>query len=89
MITIEPLTEGQAREAYSLYQDAALEPNQEHKGYRIPACRTPWEELPAHTRDLLTNPLYLHLFMQAFEGRGAEAVRTVPALFPAVRGPSL
>ena len=53
-------------------------------GWRRTACRpvrTAWAELPGETRDLLKTPLHLHLFMDAFDGVPAGAVRVAPELF--------
>jgi tetratricopeptide (TPR) repeat protein len=80
-LTVEPFTEQQAERVYRRYQNAAWDKGERQAEYRIPACRTAWEELPPSTRKLLSNPLYLHLFMEAFDGRRAEEVVTVPALF--------
>jgi tetratricopeptide (TPR) repeat protein len=76
--TLEPLSEAEAAEVYGRYQRAAEVPP---AGYRLPACRTVWPDLLPETRRLLTNPLYLHLFMVTFDGRPAEPVTKVPALF--------
>jgi hypothetical protein len=81
VVALEPFTEDQAAAAYRHYQEQARTAEKDGRGYAIPACRTPWEAIPAATRDLLQNPLYLHLFMEAFDSRPAEAVATVPALF--------
>jgi bifunctional DNase/RNase/tetratricopeptide (TPR) repeat protein len=80
VVAVEPFSEEQAGQVYERYQSAALSPGGWRR-YEIPSCRTPWEELPQGTRDLLTNPLYLHLFMEAFDGRKAEDVQTTPVLF--------
>jgi bifunctional DNase/RNase/tetratricopeptide (TPR) repeat protein len=80
VVAVEPFSEEQAGRVYERYQTAALSPGGWRR-YDIPACRTPWGELPQATRDLLTNPLYLHLFMEAFDGRKAEEVGTTPVLF--------
>jgi tetratricopeptide (TPR) repeat protein len=81
IVPLEPFTAEQAAAAYRHYQGEARTAREDGRSYAIPACRTPWEEVPAATRDLLQNPLYLHLSMEAFDGRPAEAVATVPALF--------
>ena len=86
VVMMEPFTEEQAQGVYEGYQRAARgEGRGDGRGgeghYRIPACTTEWEELPDETRGLLANPLYLHLFMDAFDGHAAEEVATVPVLF--------
>ena len=77
VVSFEPFAPEQAAEVYARYQAAV---RAEADG-RTPACTTPWAELPEATRAVLLNPLYLHLFMETFAGRGAEPVATVPALF--------
>jgi tetratricopeptide (TPR) repeat protein len=91
VVLMEPFTEAQAGDVYGRYQAArgddssplapVLGGEGSSGGYRIASCRTAWAELPATTRDLLLNPLYLHLFMETFDGRSAEPVLTVPSLF--------
>ncbi len=78
VVTLEPFSEAEAAEVYGRYQAGA---GQEGTGYKIPACRTPWGELTAETRSLLTSPLYLHLFMVTFDAKPAEPISKVPALF--------
>ena len=77
VLTLEPFTADQVAKVYRRYQAAGGSPDQK----TMPACRTAWEALSEPTRDLLTNPLYLHLFMEAFDGREAEPVKNPPALF--------
>jgi tetratricopeptide (TPR) repeat protein len=77
VLTVEPFTLDQAAEVYAHYRASAGTA----KGVPVPACTTPWEALPAATRTLLINPLHLHLFMETFDGRPAEEVATIPALF--------
>jgi tetratricopeptide (TPR) repeat protein len=80
VVTLEPFTAEQAAEVYRRYQANASYPVD---GKPISACRSAWETLTEPTRDLLRNPLYLHLFMETFDGREAEAVSSVPTLFRA------
>jgi tetratricopeptide (TPR) repeat protein len=75
--TVEPLSAEQSVGVYARYQSQARAGG----NYRIPACTTAWGRLQAQTRDLLANPLYLHLFMETFDGREALGVSTVPELF--------
>jgi hypothetical protein len=77
VVAVEPFTTGQAEAVYGRYQSGAGASD----GYRVPACPTPRAALAPATRSLLVNPLYLHLFMQTFDGRSAEALATVPELF--------
>jgi tetratricopeptide (TPR) repeat protein len=82
VVLMEPLTEEQAAAVYGRYQAEAGRPHDaDGRVYRLSACRTPWPELPRLTRQLLLNPLYLHLFMEAFAGRDAGTVTAAPALF--------
>jgi tetratricopeptide (TPR) repeat protein len=81
VVTMAPLTEAEAREVYERYQAAARGTGDGGIPYGIPACRTSWGELSGNTRGLLTNPLYLHLFMVTFDRKPAESVTTAPALF--------
>jgi tetratricopeptide (TPR) repeat protein len=81
VVTLEPFTEEQAGAVYVRYQGEARKRENNPDPYRIPACQTPWVELPIETRDLLKNPLHLHLFMEAFDGHSADAVGTASALF--------
>ncbi|MBK8177296.1 MAG: hypothetical protein IPK66_19210 [Rhodospirillales bacterium] len=67
VLTLEPFSAEQAAEVYRRYQAHAGHPID---GKRIPACRGAWETLIKPTRELLTNPLYLHLFMEAFRRSG-------------------
>ncbi len=78
VLTLEPFSADQAAEVYRRYQAHAEQPLGPR---RISACRSAWETLLAPTRELLTNPLYLHLFMETFDGREAEPVKNPPALF--------
>lgn len=78
IVTVETLRKDQAREVYERYQATHKEGE---LGTRVPACRTPWEELPVPTRQLLASPLHLHLFMEAFDDQNAEPVRTAAVLF--------
>jgi hypothetical protein len=78
-LAIEPFTAEETAEAYARYQAAARGRGMET--YRVPACPTAWAELPGETRDLLKTPLHLHLFMDAFDGVPAGAVRVAPELF--------
>lgn len=85
VMALEPFTAAQARTVYERYQASAAAPARAAEGsaipYALPACRTLWEELPQPTRELVLNPLYLHLFMEAFGGGAAEPRTTVPARF--------
>jgi hypothetical protein len=81
VVALEPWSEVQTQVVYERYQAAAQATPDQELTYRIPACQTPWSALPAATRDLLTNPLYLHLFMVTFDGQPVEPVVTVSALF--------
>jgi tetratricopeptide (TPR) repeat protein len=73
---------GQAKLVYQRYQGRRRVTDLEPGDYRIPACLTPWEAVELTTRDeILVTPLYLHLFMEAFDGRAAEPVATKPELF--------
>jgi tetratricopeptide (TPR) repeat protein len=66
--------ETQAATVYARYQS----------GLGIPACTTPWSQIPPETRrGLLLRPLYLHLWMEAFPGRAASPVSGEDALFHA------
>ncbi|MFO1419591.1 MAG: tetratricopeptide repeat protein [Candidatus Competibacteraceae bacterium] len=78
VLTLEPFSAEQAAEVYRRYQAHTEQPLGSR---RISACRGAWETLIEPTRELLTNPLYLHLFMEAFDGREAEPVKNPPALF--------
>jgi tetratricopeptide (TPR) repeat protein len=79
VVTIEPFTEEQAAEVYRRYQAHLIKGDggSDH----IPTCLTSWCHLAMETKQLLSNPLYLHLFMETFDRRVAESVITVPALF--------
>jgi tetratricopeptide (TPR) repeat protein len=77
VLTVEPFTLDQAAEVYARYRASTGTADV----LPIPACTTPWDALPAATRSLLINPLHLHLFMETFNGRPAEEVSTIPALF--------
>jgi bifunctional DNase/RNase/tetratricopeptide (TPR) repeat protein len=83
VLMLEPFDEGQARQVYANYQAAARGEGRAAPpgGYPIPACPAPWFSLPPKTRDLLKNPLYLHLFMEAFHGVVPGDVESVPELF--------
>jgi len=81
VVQLEPLTEGQAEAVYGHYQEWRRPRSQEEPTRFIPACLTAWTDLPPATRTLLLNPLHLNLFMEAFDGRHATAVATLPALF--------
>jgi len=80
-VNIEPFTKKQAKAVYERYQSRSQYMNNESADVCVPACLTPWEELSSETRELLLNPLYLHLFMETFQGERAESVATIPALF--------
>jgi len=80
-VALEPWSEAQVQAVYERYQAAAQATPDSGLAYRIPACQTPWSALPAATQDLLTNPLYLHLFMVTFDGQPVEPVTTVSTLF--------
>jgi|GEM_PF-6793160 len=75
---LKPFTAEQASAAYRRYQAQA---GVLLKQGRIPACRSQWDTLSEPTRALLTNPLYLYLFMETFDRRLAEAVTTLSTLF--------
>jgi hypothetical protein len=77
VLGVELFTTEQAEAVYGRYQAEARTSG----GYRVPACPTPWPALAPATRGLLANPLYLHLFMETFDGRPAEALTGVPDLF--------
>jgi tetratricopeptide (TPR) repeat protein len=81
VMTLEPLGEAQAAKIYGLYQAAADGHRDGKHRQNMPACRCDWKRLPDLTRQLLANPLYLHLFMEAFDEREAQAIRSVPDLF--------
>jgi hypothetical protein len=81
VVALEPLSEAHTQTVYERYQAAAQSTPDAQQAYRIPACQTPWRALPVATRELLTNPLYLHLFMVTFDGQPVEPVATVSALF--------
>ncbi|HJT77020.1 MAG TPA: tetratricopeptide repeat protein, partial [Gemmataceae bacterium] len=68
----------EAETVYRRYQQAhAADP-------ASPACRTAWEQIgPATRAGLLTVPLYLDLWMRAFDGREAPAVSGERELFEA------
>ena len=65
VVMMEPYAKEQASEVYRRYQTAAGEPTIEG-GAALPASTTSWDDLPEETRELLANPLNLHLFMEAF-----------------------
>jgi len=71
-VVLERLSEDEAAQIYRRYQAHAP---------AMPACETPWEQLPEGTRRLLTNPMLLHLFMIAHDGRPASGVVEESALF--------
>ena len=71
-VVLERLSEDEAAHIYSQYQ--AHRP-------AMPACDTPWEQLHETTRRLLTNPMLLHLFMHAHNGRPASRVVEESAVF--------
>jgi tetratricopeptide (TPR) repeat protein len=81
VVMLEPWSDETAHEVYTRYQAASQTTIPESRGYHIPACLTPWNALPVTTRDLLTNPLYLYLFMATFDHTEAEPMLTVPMLF--------
>jgi len=81
VVALDPLSEAHTQAVYERYQAAAQGTPDAEQAYRILACQTPWSALPAATRDLLQNPLYLHLFMVTFDGQPVEPVTTVSALF--------
>jgi tetratricopeptide (TPR) repeat protein len=72
LVTVEPTTPEQAGQIYERYRQQAP---------RLPACATPWAELTGPTRELLLNPLHLHLFMELCAGRMAQEVTTAAELF--------
>jgi hypothetical protein len=74
-VVLERLSEDKAAQIYRRYQAHAP---------AMPACETPWEQLPEGTRRLLTNPMLLHLFMVAHDGRPASGVVEESALFTGV-----
>ena len=80
VITMEPLNETQAGQIYERYR-ASARAGSGVNTYAIPACLTPWTELAEPTRALLSNPLHVHLFMESFNGRPAQGVTAVPAIF--------
>jgi hypothetical protein len=76
----------EAERIYDLYQQTRRADERDGKPRRDwwPACLTPWCDLPAAIRgELLTRPLYLHLWMRAFDGREARGVETRDELFSA------
>ena len=72
VVMLEPFSEAQAEEVYRRYQRASGSPRPA-SGYRIPACRHGVGELNAETRNLLVNPLHLHLFMESLCRSGGRA----------------
>ena len=80
-VYLEPLAADHAERIYRNHQQRARVKIGE--GYAVPACATPWDDLPADVRKLLTNPLYLYLFQEAFAGRPVGAVAGVPELYAA------
>ncbi|MBV9126151.1 MAG: tetratricopeptide repeat protein [Planctomycetes bacterium] len=76
-VSLPAFTLDQAGQVYAAYQKAAGAADGQPAG----ACLTPWERLSQTTRNLLLNPLHLHLFMEAFAGRPAATVDAVPDLF--------
>lgn len=80
-IDIGPLTLEQAATIYNNYQKAQQDSDNNEKEYGVPGCKTSWNDLTEETRNILQNPLYLHLFMQTFSNREAESLTTIPSLF--------
>jgi tetratricopeptide (TPR) repeat protein len=80
VVSLEPLTETQAGAMYEQYR-ASAPASGDGRGYVIPACLTAWSDLPDATRTLLLNPLYVYLFMRAFDNRPAEGLASIPILF--------
>ncbi len=74
---LERFGAGHAEAVYGKYQFAASS----EVTPPIRACTTPWAQLDEPTRTLLTNPLHLYLFMQAFDARPASGVVGAPDLF--------
>lgn len=73
---VPPLTQEEAQTLYQRYQKEQAE------GKPVYACRTPWEQIPPLIReDFLTIPLYLDLWMRAFDGREAPPLSGLGALF--------
>ena len=86
-VVLERLEEAEAALIYRNYQQIASteegEQSEPELGYAVPASTTPWEELPQQTRNVLTNPLMMHLFHQAFAGRPASSIAGEGALYRA------
>ena len=73
------LLDAEAEVVYRNYQDLHREEltDGRDENTACPACVTPWSEIePATRSDLLTQPLYLHIWMRAFNGRPAPAGMT-------------
>ena len=82
VVNMAVFDDGQSRRVYEHYQVHRRTDGLEGGEYRIPGCRTPWDSVDAMTRrEVLTTPLHLHLFMEAFDGREAEPAATKPVLF--------
>jgi tetratricopeptide (TPR) repeat protein len=87
-VVLERLEESEATQIYRNYQQFARSgggsvPARSELGYAVSASTTPWEELSPQTRNVLTNPLMIHLFHQAFAGRPASSIAGEGALYRA------
>jgi len=85
-VILERLEESEAENIYRNYQQFAcsVAPLQRQElDYVVSASTTPWEELSQQTRNVLTNPLMMHLFHKAFAGRPASAIVGEGALYRA------
>jgi tetratricopeptide (TPR) repeat protein len=75
---VPAFTADEAATVYGRYQAAKA------AGQPLPACATPWAQLPPAARTgLLGVPLHLHLWMTTFDGRPAPAVAGEAELFDA------
>jgi tetratricopeptide (TPR) repeat protein len=66
-IGMDGFSGAEAREAYTRYLARAAA----HAD--VPACRTPYDQLPAELRPLVSHPLLMRMLMQAFDGQPVPA----------------
>jgi hypothetical protein len=73
---VPAFSEDQASAVYRRYQQAKAE------GFSVPACLTPWENIPPRTRrEVLLVPLHINLWMRTFDGKEAHHIGGVGELF--------